>query len=187
MNLNERQQRFVEAMLSSEEPTHVQAYIAAGYSERNAKKNAHKLACRPEIVAALAAARAERAERTQINADWLLMRLAEEAVADIADLYNDDGSLKPVRQWPKVWRTGLVAGVDIEEMFEGRGEHRQHVGRVRKLKLADRTRLLELIGKHVNVQAFKDRIEHSGVVATADITQSMTAKEAAELYRAELG
>jgi hypothetical protein len=34
-----------------------------------------------------------------------------------------------------------------------------------KVKLSDRMKRLELIGKHIDVQAFKDKIEHTGAVA----------------------
>jgi phage terminase small subunit len=38
------------------------------------------------------------------------------------------------------------------------------LGEVVKVKLADRGKRLEMLGRHVDVQAFKDRIEHSGTI-----------------------
>ena len=68
------------------------------------------------------------------------------------------GNIRPVRDWPLIWRTGLVAGLDVESIGEG-------AGRLTKIKLSDRIKRLELIGKHIDVQAFKDKIEHTGMMA----------------------
>ena len=77
-----------------------------------------------------------------------------------------------------MWRQGLVAGIDVEELFEGRGKSREKIGRVRKIKLADRTRIKELLGKHVNVQAFKEKVEHDATERLVDlIAKSMQPRE----------
>lgn len=95
-----------------------------------------------------------RNERVRIDADWLLRRLADKAEADLADLYDEAGGLKPVKDWPAVWRKGLVAGVETV----GAGT----AGVITKVRLADRTKIEELLGKHVDVRAFAERHEHSG-------------------------
>jgi phage terminase small subunit len=163
MALTDRQALFVEEYLKDLNAT--AAAGRAGYSTSGQNKGAdiaHELMAKPAVRKAIEKALAERVERTRIDADWLLTRLADEAEADIADLYDDAGNIKPVREWPAVWRKGLVAGFEVEELFEGRGEDRKHIGRLRKVKLADRTKIKELIGRHVNVGAFKDRVEHTG-------------------------
>jgi Terminase small subunit. len=67
-----------------------------------------------------------------------------------------------VRDWPLIWRQGLVAGVEAIEEFETIDGERRTIGMVRKIKLSDRIKRIELIGKHVDVQAFKDQVEHKG-------------------------
>ena len=130
----------------------------AGYSERTAEQQGNRLLGNVKVSAAIAAGQAERAQRTQIDADWVLRRLAALADADLADLYEKDGKLLPVSDWPDVWRKGLVAGVETEEIKLG-GEA---IGQVRKLKIADRMKALELIGRHVTVGAWREKVEHSG-------------------------
>lgn len=152
-DLTAKQQRFVEEYLVDLNAT--QAAIRAGYSEKTAYSVGHENLSKPEIAVAIAEAQAKRSERTRIDADWVLARLAAEADADVADLYNDDGSLKPVKDWPLVWRTGLVAGLDVEDVRE----EGRTVGAVRKIKLSDRIKRIELIGKHVGVQAFRDQVD----------------------------
>jgi len=151
-----KQQRFVEEYLVDLNAT--QAAIRAGYSAATASEIGYENLSKPQIADAIAEARAERSERTRIDADWLLTRLAAEAVADVAELYEDDGRIKPVRDWPLIWRQGLVAGLEVETIGEG-------AGNLTKVKLSDRIKRLELIGKHIDVQAFKDKIEHTGAIA----------------------
>jgi phage terminase small subunit len=154
--LTPKQERFVSEYLLDLNAT--QAAIRAGYSERTARAQGQRLLTNVDVAAALSKAKTDRSTRTKIDADWLLRRLADEAEADVADLYNEDGSLKPVKDWPVIWRKGLVAGIDVEEVtIEG-----SVIGVIRKLKLSDRTKRLELIGKHVDVQAFREQVEHSG-------------------------
>lgn len=122
----------------------------------------------PEVAAEIARRQEERSAQTKIDAAWLLKRLADEATADIADIYDEDGQLLPVKQWPLIWRQGLVQGIEVEELFEGRGEDREHIGRVRKVRLDNRVKRLELIGKHIGVKAFEDQVNITGLDALAD-------------------
>jgi len=132
-----------------------QAAIRAGYAESGARTEGARLLANADIADAIAVAKAKRSEKTGIDAAWLLTRLAAEATADVADLYDDAGNIRAVKDWPLIWRTGLVAGLDVESIGEG-------AGRLTKIKLSDRIKRLELIGKHVDVQAFKEQVEHSG-------------------------
>lgn len=158
--LTPKQQRFVEEYLLDLNAS--AAARRAGYSERTAFRMGQENMQKPAIAAAIAAAQQKRSQRTQIDADWLLTRLAEEAEADLADLYREDGGLKPVHEWPEVWRKGLVAGVEVLEEFSGSGREREQIGWVKKVKLADRAKVKELIGRHVAIGAFRDKVEHTG-------------------------
>ncbi len=120
---------------------------AAGYCRRYSCV----LLSKPIIKEALAEAVEQRTVATQIDANWILRRLAEEADADVADLYDESHRLKPVKEWPLIWRKGLVSGV---KTLDGGG--------VVEVKLSDRTKRLELIGKHINVGAFSEKHEHTG-------------------------
>ena len=177
--LNDQQQLFVLEYLVDFNAT--KAAIRAGYSKRSAGSIGHELLKKPEIQSAVSEAVKERTERTQIDADWVLRRLAADLTADIADLFDDKGVMRPVEEWPMAFRTGLVAGLETEEIIETPAEDQldpQAQGgalkrrrksqaqptvavRVRKIKFSDRKSRIELAGKHVDVQAFKERREHS--------------------------
>lgn len=155
--MNERHALFVAEYLLDLNAT--QAAIRVGFSEKTAYSQGQRLLKNVEVAAAIKEALDKRSERTQVDADWVLKRLDLEASADLADLYTEAGDLKPIHQWPLIWRQGLVAGIEAVEERDDRGNV---VGTVRKVKLSDRIKRIELLGKHVGVQAFKDRVEHSG-------------------------
>lgn len=162
--LTPKQETFVREYLIDLNAT--QAAIRAGYSAKTAEQQGPRLLGNVRVSAAISKAMRERIERTQIDADWVLKRLAQDATADLADLYDGAGNLRPVNEWPMAWRTGLVAGVETVQERDGEDSNGKPVySVVRKVRLMDRTKMIELIGKHVSVGAFKDRVEHSGKVS----------------------
>ncbi|WP_068092705.1 terminase small subunit [Novosphingobium rosa] len=168
--LTDRQQLFVEHYLKHLNAT--QAYIDAGYAPKNADKSGPALLGNSRVAGAISEAMGERSARVKIDADWVLQRLGEDVEADMAEIYDETGNIKPVREWPIVWRKGLVAGV---ETIEERDEDGKVTGFVRKVRLADRSKLKEMLGRHVGVQAFKDRVEHD---VTPDLAAAIAAGNA---------
>jgi phage terminase small subunit len=155
--LTEKQARFVEEYLKDLNAT--QAAIRAGYSEKNADRIGAQLLGKTWVAEAVAARVAERSARTEIDADYVLKKMVEIAEMDVLDIMTDDMSIKPVSQWPKVWRQYL-SGFDLAEMFEGRGYEREMVGILKKIKWPDKVKNLELLGRHLGM--FKDKVEVTG-------------------------
>lgn len=158
MALTPKQERFVQEYLVDLNAT--QAAIRAGYSEANASRIASELLDKTHVRELIDEARAERSEKTKIDAHWVLERLAAEAVADVGDLYDENGKFLPVKDWPLIWRQGLVAGVKTHVSEDGVA--------IIDVKLSDRVRRLELIGKHIGVNAFQDVVQHKGLDGLAD-------------------
>lgn len=156
-----KQEAFVREYLIDLNAT--QAAIRAGYSAKTASEVGHENLRKPQIAAAIQAAMNARSQRTEITADYVLNRLVEIDQMDVLDIMAEDMTLKPVSQWPSVWRRYL-SGFDLAEMFEGRGEDREMVGILKKIKWPDKVRNLELLGKHVNVQAFRDQVHSTGSI-----------------------
>lgn len=182
MALTPKQRRFVDEYLVDLNAT--QAAIRAGYSKRTAASQGERLLRNVEVARALQGAQAARNQRAQIDADYVLQRLVEIDQMDVLDILRDDMSLKPVREWPKVWRQ-FISGFDLAEMFEGSGDDRAAIGILKKIKWPDKVRNLELLGKHVGVRAFRDQVEHSGPnggpiqLAAVDLTDDQLAAIAA--------
>lgn len=165
--LTAKQERFVEEFLLDLNAK--QAAIRAGYAHNSAEVQGSRLLSNANVSVEIERRRGERSEKLNIDAVWVLKRLSDEAKADIADLYDKNtGALLPVHEWPLIWRQGLVQSIESKELFEGKGDDREHIGRVRKIKLDNRVRRLELIGKHVQVNAFQDQVHVQGIDGLAE-------------------
>lgn len=152
VNLTPKQQRFVEEYLIDLNAT--QAAIRAGYSEKTAAVIGAENLIKPNIQKAIEEAQNKRAEQTQIDAAYVLKRLVEIDQMDVLDIMDDNGNVKPIKDWPKIWRQ-YISNIETISMDDGEGW-------LKKIKWPDKTKNLELLGKHVSVGAFKDKIEHTG-------------------------
>ncbi|EIU1679848.1 terminase small subunit [Pseudomonas aeruginosa] len=150
MALTKKQRLFVDEYLLDLNAT--QAAIRAGYSTRRAAEIGYQLLQRPEVAQAIQAAMAERSKRTEVEADYVIRRLREIDEMDVLDILEDDGSFRSIRDWPKAWRQ-FLSGIEIAELFEGRGDDRRIAGVLRKVKWPDKLRNLELLSRHVGTES----------------------------------
>ena len=162
-NLTPKQQRFVEEYLIDLNAT--QSAIRAGYSEKTAAVIGAENLIKPNIAKAIEEAQNKRQEQTQIDAAYVLKRLVEIDQMDVLDIMDDQMKIRPVNEWPKVWRQYVV---NLENLELSDGE-----GCFKKIKWPDKVKNLELLGKHVSVGAFKDRIEHSGQLEIQSLSDLM--------------
>ncbi len=131
---------------------------------------------RPAVAAVWDQRKAERGVRVGFTADSVLIELVEQlqrllAMLDVdtADILLPGGAVKPVSEWPEIWRKAMLEGFDIEELSvrsqDGETKDKQggwdQVGTVKKIKFAGRLKIereiretLAEIGRHVNVKAF---------------------------------
>ncbi|MGL4588424.1 MAG: terminase small subunit [Acinetobacter ursingii] len=161
--LTAKQQRFVEEYLIDLNAT--QAAIRAGYSEKTANEIGAENLAKPSIAKAIQDALKERSERVQIDADYVLKRLVEIDQMDVLDIMDDDGNVKPLRDWPKIWRQ-YISNIETISMDDGEGW-------LKKIKWPDKVKNLELLGKHISVGAFKDKVEHSGKLEIESLSSLM--------------
>lgn len=157
--LTPRQDRFCQEYLIDLNGT--QAAIRAGYSKDTASEIAYENLRKPEIQKRVAALMAERAKRTRITKDRVLEGIAELAYFDIADAYDERGAVKPLHEMPPALRHA-IAGIESQELqIDG-----VVVGHVRKLKLVDRPRAYEMLGRHMKL--FTDKLEVNDKTGLAD-------------------
>jgi phage terminase small subunit len=143
--LTAKQQRFTEEYLRDFNAT--QAAIRAGYSARTAGKIGSQLLGKTGIAEAIARGRDRATAKAEVTVDRIVQAAAAVAFSDIRQLYDERGELLPVHQWPDGVAES-VAGIEVEERFEGRGEAREYVGQLRKVKRWDKTKALEILAKY---------------------------------------
>ncbi len=144
--LTPKQQRFIDEYLIDLNAT--QAAIRAGYSPRTARAIACENLAKPDIQEAIAKAKIERSEATKINAEWVLRELVK--------LHKRvTQEIKPALH-PKTRK----------QMKDERGNL------LFVFNAAAANRALELIGKHTEIAAFKDRLEVSGGISLVERIQA---------------
>lgn len=156
MALTDKQEMFCREYLIDLNAT--QAAIRAGYSDNTARKIGSENLTKPDIAQRIIDLKSERNERVEVNADYVLRRLVEIDEMDVLDILKDDGGLKMVHEWPKVWRTTL-SGLDILTTVTNFDETTME-NILKKIKWPDKVKNLELLGKHISVMAFKEQASH---------------------------
>ncbi|MFV8981141.1 terminase small subunit [Serratia fonticola] len=163
--LNAQMERFCQEYIKAPD-NQTAAAKAADY--KNPAVSASRLMKDQDIQTRIAELMKHRNKRVKIGADYVLRRLVEIDQMDVLDILSDDGGLKPISEWPKVWRISLSA-MDINRIrMAGKDGDESIESTLQKVKWPDKVKNLELIGKHVDVQAFKDRVELNVNVTLAD-------------------
>ena len=103
-----------------------------------------------------------RLERNKITKERLLMELSRLATSDLRDYFNDDGSLRAVHELDDI-AAACLAGVESQDLYEGHGEDRERIGELKKVKLHDKNKAIDMLMKHLrmyepDVEQKKDRL-----------------------------
>lgn len=151
MALTKKQKLFCEEYLIDLNAT--QAAIRAGYSPATAYSIGSENLTKPEIRTCIDKALAERSKRTGINADRVIQELAKIALLNITDVVNaDDATIKGCANRDD---TAAILSVKVKTIPTQDGDIVE-----REVKMNDKIKALELLGKHLGM--FKDKVELSG-------------------------
>ena len=122
-----------------------------------------------DVQAAIAEQMERRIAETQIDVDWVLQKLGLMFDADLGDIFVEGtNDLRPVHEWPETWRK-MVAAVKIDDRYDA--SHDRYYT-VKDIKIMDRLKVLEMIGKHTDVRAFTERVE---ITTDQDLTDRLMA------------
>ncbi|MCL2357114.1 MAG: terminase small subunit [Defluviitaleaceae bacterium] len=141
-----KQARFVEEYLIDLNGT--QAAIRAGYSPNAASAIASENLSKPNISAAVAVAMAERSKRTGITADRVLEEIAKLGFVNAADVITEEGAVNGAAMRDD---TAAIQSVRVKIIPTEDGDIIE-----REIKLYDKTRNLELLGRHLGL--FNDKL-----------------------------
>lgn len=131
----------------------------AGYSSATANQQAYELLKHPLIRAEIDTALAAREARTLITQDRVLTELARIAFFDPRRLLDEGGNPIPLHLLDAD-TAAAIASLDIQDLFEGRGDERHPIGVVRKYKIADKMVALTNLMKHLGM--LSDRVVLQG-------------------------
>jgi phage terminase small subunit len=144
------------------------AAIRSGYSPLSAESTASEILSIPKVRAAIDAALEARAQEAGASVAEVMLLLTRIAKADLRRCVDEDGRLLPLHEMPEDVALA-VSSVEVEELFStaltpgprgGMRKERVHVGYTTKVRLWDKTKAAELLGKHLRM--WRETIEHSG-------------------------
>lgn len=143
-----------------------------------AKAAGSRLLTNVNVVAYVQKRMDERAQRTEITQDRVLQELAKLGFFDIRKLFGDDGKPLDISMIDDD-TAACIAGMDVLDAYEGAGEDKEFVGYVKKYKLSDKLKALELLGRHLGM--FRDKVELSGEVKSTNPYAELTTEELRKL------
>ena len=169
--LTERQEQFCSEYLIDLNAT--QAAIRAGYKEKTAYSACQRLLKHVEIQKRIQQLKNERSERTEISQDRVLKELAAIAFANATDyvqvtekpLYNSDGE----KMLDNSGKIIMIPYVEITETEKLKPEQKKAIASIKQgrngieVKLNDKTKALELLGRHLGMWNDKQEINLTAV------------------------
>ena len=168
MALTDKQEMFCREYLIDLNAT--RAAIRAGYSEKTANRTASENLSKPDIQSRIAELKAQRNDLVGINATYVLNRLVEIDQMDVLDILTSFLMLRPPPR-STIFPYTTLSGLDVIEMAaEG-----NTTTLLKKIKWPDKVKNLELIGKHIDVQAFREQVKTELVVESiSDLMDSLS-------------
>ena len=142
MALTEKQRRFVDEYLIDLNAT--QAAIRAGYSVKTAREQASQNLTKLNIQQAISEKMAERSKRTGVNQDRIVLELAKIAFVNAADVIDSDDAT--IKAGATADDTAAIQSVKVKVIPTKEGE-----GVEREIRLNDKLKALELLGKHLGM------------------------------------
>ncbi len=152
--LTAKQKRFIEEYLIDLNAT--QAAIRAGYSPHTAKEIGYENLAKPHIRARVEKALAERSRRTGINQDRVIRELARIALVNPVDVINMDEAT--IRDMASQDDTAAILSVKVKRIPTENGDITE-----REIRMADKIKALELLGKHLGM--FTDKLNVNAEMA----------------------
>ncbi len=144
MALTPKQERFVQEYLVDLNAT--AAAKRAGYSEKTAGEQAARLLTNVKIQLAIQEAQKLLRNRTEITQDMVIRETAKLAFFDIRKMFDKDGKPLDISNLDDDTAAALV-GLDVQDVYEFNNDEKQFIGYIKKYKMADKLKALELLGK----------------------------------------
>jgi phage terminase small subunit len=157
--LTAKQKRFIEEYLVDLNAT--QAAIRAGYSPHTAKEIGCENLSKPHIRARVEKELAERSKRTGINQDRVIRELARIALVNPVDVINMDEAT--IKEMASVDDTAAILSVKVKKIPSEEGTITE-----REIRMADKIKALELLGKHLGIFTDKFNINAEMAVKIVD-------------------
>jgi phage terminase small subunit len=139
------------------------AAIRAGYSPKTAQPQASRLLSNAMVAARVEQLKAEIAAKYNLTVERTVKQIARIAYGDPRILYDSNGNMKPVHELSED-AAALLAGIETEQIFEGKGKEREYVGDLVKVKVRSAERALALAMSYLGMNKSAGAQSEGGLV-----------------------
>jgi phage terminase small subunit len=123
----------------------------AGYSIKTSAQQASRLLTKVKVQEYLSARKKEISEKLQCSQERTMQEIARLAFGDIRKLFTVDGALMPIREMDDD-TAAMLSSVEVTEQEitakDIESDEKIVAGVVKKVKLWDKTKALEMLAKH---------------------------------------
>ena len=127
-------------------------------TDKQIDEEACKLANNPKVSQRIEHLTNELKKRNMVTVERVLAEYAKIGFFDPRKLLRDDGSPKEISELDDQ-TAAVIAGMDIQEVYEGSGDSREFVGYIKKYKLADKKGALDSMAKYLGMFTDKTELE----------------------------
>lgn len=149
MALTEKQERFCQAYIEfgDKGKAYRDAYDADAMNSNSVSVEANTMFKDPKITLRVEELQNEARERNKVKIDDVLGYLSDMIKFDIAEIYQEDGSLKSIHDIPKPHRE-MINSIKVYEDFANIGGEREKVGETKEVRLLNKLDVIEKFMKH---------------------------------------
>lgn len=147
--LNPQQARFCVEYVKDHNAT--KAAIRSGYSAHTAESQGSRLLTHVEVAERITTLDKAVEEKVIVTKAEILNGLKNIAALDLRKLYDANGVLLPVKDWPDEIATSLQGVKTLEEFEKSLNGSMEKIGETKEIKLGDRKAAWDLLGKHLKL------------------------------------
>ena len=149
LSLTPKQERFCEEYLVDLNGR--QAAIRAGYSVKSAGVQAHENLKKYNCQERVTFLKQQRSQRLAITQDNVLAELARIAFSDLRNVFTPEGGLRSPDEWDND-TAASISSVEVVTSAKQNGDDEPSIiERTHKIKVWDKTKAAELLGKHLGI------------------------------------
>ena len=131
-----------------------EAMRQAGYAEKTALSGSEHLLRRPAVVGAISKAEAAVMRKLQIDVDRTRQEMARIAFLDPRELYREDGTMKPPKEWP-AHVAAAISSIKYHEVPLVTADGVSVRGCTAEVRFVPKNPAIEMLGRHLEM--FVDR------------------------------
>ena len=148
---NIRHERFAHEYIVDHNGT--RAAIRAGFAERGAHVTASRLLRAPKVAARIGELTKKVLDKVDAHSEFLIKSLRQMSEVTLADIFNDDWSLKKLSEMSPA---ALLALESVQ--FKSVTVSGVEMGEAPTVKLASRLIAMQMLGRHHTVSAWEENI-----------------------------